>query len=149
MYCTGGTECTECLSRTPASHSVCANRTPVDMERYHIQNNKHQLLHAWKISSYYVNVRNFAYGIISLSRPLCLFSSEADISIHQNFFLHNFSCASNSLWLVCYWGKEGVFGNHQLVYLVELSLQRLETWLHPQLPFADAHEHTLRLDKLW
>ena len=114
MYCTGGTEC---LSHTPGSYSVCAIRTLLDMERYQIQNNKHQLLHAWKISSYYVYV-NIMHKIMyilhnqfvySSYRPLCFFFPLKlhDISIHQNFFLHNFSCASNSLWLVCYWGKEG------------------------------------------
>ena len=30
MYCTGGTEC---LSRTPGSHSVCAVRTPLGVDR--------------------------------------------------------------------------------------------------------------------
>ena len=30
MYCTGGTEC---LSHTPGSHSVCAIRTPLGVDR--------------------------------------------------------------------------------------------------------------------
>ena len=36
MYCTGGTEC---LSRTPGSHSVCAVRTPLGVDR---KNSLHQ-----------------------------------------------------------------------------------------------------------
>ena len=41
MYCTGGTEC---LSRTPGSHSVCAIRTPLEVDRKILSIRKESML---------------------------------------------------------------------------------------------------------
>ena len=49
MYCTGGTEC---LSRTPGSHSVCAVRTPLGVDWKILSIRKEPMLSGFSHSKY-------------------------------------------------------------------------------------------------